>query len=197
MEKFDNYRNLLKKVDEQFAKIYDKHSVNFQCAKSCHSCCRAKLTVSTIEREYIKDYLRNNPNVIEKISELEQLDPYAGERCKFLDINGLCSVYDARPIVCRSHGAPLWFKLHNLNPVEEEDWDDEVDMSRYSQDVCPLNFKDIDLNSLALDDFINIDTLNSILVMVNQLFEKNEHFKSGKRFELSLEGMGILHNKII
>jgi hypothetical protein len=30
-----------------------------------------------------------------------------GDRCAALDAQGRCSIYAARPIVCRSHGAPI------------------------------------------------------------------------------------------
>lgn len=181
MSKFENYENLLAKVDQQFERIYNGHREQFHCQASCHECCVPKLTVSSVEREYIRKFLMNNPSLLESIKQLEIKDVYQGERCKFLDEKGMCSIYEARPSVCRSHGAPLWFKL----PGSEFDDDD------YEQDVCRLNFKTLDIKSLALDEFINIDTLNSILVAVNMLFEKEELMPQGKRYELSTKGMGL------
>lgn len=181
MSKFENYENLLKKVDDQFEKIYSAHKDQFACKKSCHQCCIPKLTVCTVEKEYILNFLHNNPSVIEKLKELERLDVYEGERCKFLDETGSCSIYEARPSVCRSHGAPLWFKL----PGSEFDDED------YEQDVCFLNFKDTDIKSLSLDSFINIDTLNSILVTLNMLFENEGRHPTAERFELSIDGLGL------
>jgi Fe-S-cluster containining protein len=186
MAKFENYKNLLDKIDSQFSKIYENYNSDFQCAKSCHQCCLPKLTVSSVEREYIRQHLLNQPSVVDKLQVLEETDVYEGERCKFLDEKGMCSIYEARPSVCRSHGAPLWFKLPG------SDFDDED----YEQDVCFLNFKETDLKTLPPEAFINIDTLNSILAAVNMLFEKEELMPTGKRYELSLEGMGLKNSKL-
>lgn len=186
MSKFENYETLLKKVDDQFDKIYQNHKSSFACKKSCHQCCLPKLTVCTVEKEYILNYLRNNPSQLEKIRDLDLKDIYKGERCKFLDEQGACSIYEARPSVCRSHGAPLWFKL----PGSEFDDED------YEQDVCFLNFKEENIKALSLDSFINIDTLNSILVTLNMLFENEGRYPQAERFELSLKGIGITGQNI-
>jgi len=39
----------------------------------------------------------------------------AADRCAALDANGRCSIYAARPIVCRSHGAPI--RMHDARSL--------------------------------------------------------------------------------
>ena len=74
--------------------------------------------------------------------------------CNFLE-NGLCTIYDSRPIICRTHGLPIMF---------EEDGTQKAD-------CCPLNFTEID-EGLGSEAFIDIDKINSILYTINSLFIK-------------------------
>ncbi len=149
-----NYKLLLQKVDQKFAQILEKYPQDFKCQKGCYSCCKKDLTVSQIEAENIKDHLKN-PQVLEKIS----LDKGQKAYCDFLSEDGACLIYEARPIICRSHGAPIRWK-------ESENSE--------QRDVCYLNFTTQKLEDLSDQDFFQIDTLNTILTALNKQAGFNE-----------------------
>lgn len=68
------------------------------CGSGCFACCQDGLTVWEVEAAAIEAHVR----------ELAlQVSPSEGAGCAFLDRDGRCQVYDARPYVCRSQGAVL------------------------------------------------------------------------------------------
>lgn len=124
-----------------------------------------------VERENILDLIRETPGLEETLRRLENEKPHGGSRCRFLDENQACSIYEARPIICRSHGAPIFSK----------EGDDAV------VDVCPLNFRDDPrLATLRSEDFVNIDLLNQLLALLNKAFDPEG---KGRRFPLSVSGI--------
>lgn len=158
-EKFSYYRQLLQKVDLKFDEIHQRHTQKMNCRQGCHSCCLPGLSVSTLEASYIANFLRTHKDVDASCADIEKRDPFNGSRCSFLDATGGCSIYEVRPIVCRSHGVPIRFENEHKNMMV---------------DVCPLNFEDMDLGELGGGDFINIDTLNTILAAIAKQFNPDD-----------------------
>lgn len=76
-------------------------------------------------------------------------------------------IYEVRPIVCRSHGVPL-----------------KIDQT--TRDVCPLNFTEMQLADIGDHYFINLETLNTILVLLNQQFDPAQ---AERRFLLTPSGL--------
>lgn len=148
------YRELLAKVDAKFAEIAGAHPASLQCRLGCHSCCKPGLTVSALEAESLRRFFTAHPEARAKRQEILRHDPHGGTRCGLLDPGGACIAYEARPLVCRSHGVPLRIK--------------EAETERL--DVCPLNFPGEDLASLAAADSINLETLNTLLSLLNRQF---------------------------
>lgn len=141
-----NYHNLLKKIDLKFEEVFEKHKEHFQCGKGCYSCCKKELSVFEIEALNIKKFIQAH---LESFS----LDKGIREHCEFLNEKGECLIYEARPVICRSHGAPVAYK--NAHGEQEKS-------------VCNLNFTEVDLNSLELIDFYNLETVNVLLSLINQ-----------------------------
>ncbi len=162
------YRQLLAKLDQKFTEIQQRNLSKMKCGQGCHSCCVPNLTTFEIERENLNELIQSIPGLEKKLRDLEARDPFLGKRCRFLESDGNCAVYEARPLVCRSHGAPLFSKR-----------DDGASL----RDVCPLNFEDIkNLSDLASDDFINLDLLNTLLAAINKELDP-----SGARTPLSVD----------
>ncbi len=151
----ETYRQLLAKVDAKFEDIRRRHSAQFRCAAGCHGCCQPGLTVSPVERASIHAFLSANPARHETVEQLAKENPHAGQRCSFLTASGSCSIYEVRPVVCRSHGAPL-----KVKPLGS-------DASDVLLDVCPLNFEGTPLDSLGAADFIQLETLDTLLALIN------------------------------
>jgi Fe-S-cluster containining protein len=85
-------------------------------------------------------------------------------------LDGACSVYEARPLICRSHGLPLVL---------------ERSKGRQMVDVCPLNFTDGSLATLPPEDLLAQGTVDSILVAVNALYCQEEGGDPRKRRQLA------------
>ena len=104
-------------VDVRAHGLAERHAVRLHCGPGCASCCQDDLTVFTVEARRIQN---EYPDVLH-----ETPGPEGG--CAFLDEDGRCRVYGARPYVCRSQGLPLrWL-------AEVEDTWVEY------RDICPLN----------------------------------------------------------
>jgi Fe-S-cluster containining protein len=147
------YRQFLERVSELFSQIHSRHASAMKCALGCHSCCKPGLTVSRIEAENIRAFLRGREEDF-----LAREKSARKDRCSFLDPDGACGIYEARPVVCRSHGAPIQFK----DPESRG-----KDPARF-RDVCDLNFKGLNLTELPATDFMNLDTVNTLLAVLNQ-----------------------------
>jgi hypothetical protein len=152
-----NYRALLAKIDAKFAQIQAAHPGSFQCRRGCHGCCQPGLTVSGVERDNLRRYIDAEKGKRDELEELAAAAPHGDSRCAFLAADGACAVHPARPVVCRSHGAPLGITLDSQRRERR-------------LDVCPLNFAGEDLEKLPLGDSIDLDTLNTLLALINQQF---------------------------
>ena len=175
MSVLDNYNVLLQKTDEKSMEITTRYQEKIRCGKGCHSCCLHGLTVNGLERENIRQHLIANPALVVKVEANARANPHKGQRCTFLDADGACLVYEARPIVCRSHGVPLKTAL-------DPDATVHISSSEMHLSVCPLNFSDMNLKDVGDHYFINLDTLNTILVLFNQQFDAKN---AEKRFLLT------------
>ena len=88
---------LTSKIDGFFARVEARHGDDMQCQTGCSDCCHVRLSVTAVEAADIRTYLATR-----------RIDPNpAPDRCAALDVAGRCQIYDARPVVCRSHGVPI------------------------------------------------------------------------------------------
>lgn len=150
-----NYAGLLKKVDDTFARIQVKAGAAMKCGSGCHQCCLPGLTVNALETAYLQHFIAAQPGLAARLEALAAADPHAGTRCQFLDERGRCAVYAARPIVCRSHGAPLEVREPSGNKQKS---------------VCPLNFSEASIDDLPADLILNLDLLNTLLTLIDAQF---------------------------
>jgi hypothetical protein len=115
------------RVDRHFDAAVARTPRAFACRAGCSDCCQQRLTVFSVEAEPIRAALvqleRDDPELRERIRAQAESD---AESCPLL-VEDRCSVYDARPLICRSHGLPLGV------PCEED---------ALRLDHCPLNFTD-------------------------------------------------------
>src|SRR4051812_36611006 len=92
------------KVDAFFARVESRHGDDMQCRTGCSDCCRVRLSVTGVEAAAIRAEVAAWP--AEQRRALAAL-PDLADRCRALDDAGRCAIYAARPVVCRSHGAPI------------------------------------------------------------------------------------------
>ena len=143
----DNYYALLDKVDAICGSITAVLGSRVTCQAGCSGCCTA-ITVFPVEAAAMRERLDRLPPG--RSAEIRRLAAAraGGERCPLLD-DERCCIYDARPVICRTHGLPILFDEGGARRV----------------DCCPLN----DLSGLTLNGstVIDLDRLNTLLTAVN------------------------------
>ena len=94
------------KVDAFFTRVESRHGGDMQCQTGCSDCCHARLTVTGVEAAAIRAELVSW-DAPRRTALAANAAASLSDRCAALDPNGRCLIYAARPLVCRSHGAPI------------------------------------------------------------------------------------------
>jgi Fe-S-cluster containining protein len=144
-------------VDAEFQRVYQTFAERMQCRRGCSMCCSQMFSISFVEAAYIAKAVRERPEaererlraaardyVIEAKKLLgdgddqeidEAITPRPGLRLACPALNGdACSIYEARPIICRKWGIPIF------NPAQPA-----------NLQACELNFKpgeEVDIEGL-------------------------------------------------
>lgn len=147
-DRLKNYRALLGQVDAHIKRVETTYSDQIVCKKGCDSCCRF-LTLFPVEAFALASaFLEMNKSDQDIVrAALEKTTT----GCPLL-INHQCLLYTARPIICRTHGYPLYFKKKGETLV----------------DFCPKNFKGV--TSFPKESLLNLEQLNTLLVAINNQF---------------------------
>lgn len=145
-----NYRQLLTRVDALCREIGNILQGQITCSEGCSSCCTS-ITLFPVEAAALQAALEILPTEEADAIRRHVTEHAEGERCPLLSRHR-CMLYDARPIICRTHGLPVMF-------AEE---------SEIKVDCCPLNLSETE--SLPGTSIIDLDRLNAVLVAVNVLY---------------------------
>src|SRR5262249_7716586 len=89
-----------------------------QCSTGCSDCCHVRLTITAVEAAAIRAHVAGWPPDQRRAlagGQTDRADPTdrtalpgdETDRCAALDATGRCKIYEARPLVCRSHGVPI------------------------------------------------------------------------------------------
>ncbi len=101
------------KVDAFFARVEQRHGEDMQCGTGCSDCCHTRLTITSVEAASIRTELATwNP--ARRVALAANAAAAPADRCSALDPGGRCLIYAARPVVCRSHGAPIRMREGSL-----------------------------------------------------------------------------------
>lgn len=157
----EQYLELRDRVDEQCEALHKLHQDKMKCNKGCDQCCMS-FDIFPVEFFAIKQQLENATMA------LPNKQPLNGEDCLFLQ-EGACSIYEARPIICRTHGLPF------LYVGEEENWE----LSH-----CPLNFEEQEPEFFHTENTFAQDRCNSELFMINKAFLEANPQLEYKEFDL-------------
>ena len=127
----ERYREIVAAVDAEFARNRELHGSKIHCQPGCTECCHHIFSIAEIEAaEIAKGVARLAPEsrmVIEgRARDYIERTLIRGERlpCPALE-QGVCSIYEYRPLMCHKFGMPLF------NPEKP---------GRIS--ACELNFED-------------------------------------------------------
>jgi Fe-S-cluster containining protein len=143
---YEDYLKLRIDLQKTCTALHNLHSPHTQCGKGCSSCCM-DFGLMPVEFHYIVEQLKNKPIALNRETEKGQ--------CIFL-VNNECTIYEHRPIICRSHGLPILF-------MDEEG-------ENYNLSFCPLNFNNVNDNYFSFENSYHQDTFNSKLYMINKAF---------------------------
>lgn len=144
---FETYKTLRTEIDSHSKNLSSEHSKHMQCKKGCDKCC-IDYNIFPVEFHFIlNDFRKKNISPASENTKKE-------DACIFL-INHACSIYNQRPIICRTHGLPLLFMNDNC----------EWELS-----ACELNFTDFNFNEFTLGNTLPQDKYNSKLFMLNKKF---------------------------
>jgi len=105
---------LTRKVDGFFARVTERHGMDMQCGTGCSDCCHVRLTITGVEAAAIRAHVATWPAARRR----SLADTGPADRCAALDPAGRCKIYEARPLVCRSHGVPIRFRERALPVVQ-------------------------------------------------------------------------------
>jgi uncharacterized protein len=153
-----SYRRFIEQVDRLTAKLQARYSKHLVCRAGCAGCCRHHLSVFPVEAEEARAAIETLPAPIRARVEEQALEIIKREArgelvaCPLL-VNDHCSIYESRPLICRTQGLPLL--------LEAEDGGLEVDF-------CPLNFTGAGaVDDLDEDHLAPLDALNLRLSLLN------------------------------
>ncbi len=150
MKSLSNYRRLVAKVDELCTRITGEFGEHLTCRAGCDGCCR-HLTLFWVEGIALTEALRELPAEQAHVIREQARAATPDGPCPLL-INGLCSLYEARPLICRTHGFPILTIQDGTTLV----------------DFCPQNFRSI--STLPGSAVIDLERLNAALASINALF---------------------------
>ena len=145
---FKNYQALVQRVDSHIAAIKNAFPDQIACKKGCDICCKV-LTLFPVEALSLAYSFARLPEDL-KIKTAHQIEKEK-HACPLL-IHRECVLYPARPIICRTHGYPIYLEKDGNRLV----------------DFCPENFKGI--SSFPKETMIDIEQLNTLLSIINRHF---------------------------
>lgn len=132
-------------VDAHSQEILERlkeHGIELNCHAGCCRCCRDELSMTQAEAAVIRKYF----------PKIGQEKAHAVGACAFLDENGLCRIYEARPYICRTHGLPMRSWISAQEAVEMGlASDDEVQEECEVRDICDVNENCLDIMEIPDD----------------------------------------------
>jgi uncharacterized protein len=153
-----------------FQRVLEKHGSAMSCRAGCSACCHVSLDVFESEAlrmvAWARDLAKSGRAALQEAllrakSEggTAGLDALGKKRapCVFLS-GGFCSVYEARPVICRTQGAPLQLKK-----------DDGKGNVTVAVDACPLNFKS-EGTFPEREEWLDLDRLTVLQVLAQRQY---------------------------
>lgn len=187
------YYRLRTRITAQSDELFGRYAGEVQCRRGCYYCCD-DIAVLPIEFEALRRELAREgipdgagsggPPGDDGLSPAELAglrsrdrtrdgvlpNPEAGRRrCGFLGAGGECTVYPHRPVICRTHGLPLAYRLY-----EYDETGTPVSGTKHIDSWCDLNFTEIPSETAAAyfdrHGRINQARVNEELEVLNRRF---------------------------
>lgn len=146
---FEKYRKIVKEIDNLTSHLENEHGKHMKCKNGCDLCC-IDFSIFPVEYYSILDAIK-----IENVKP-EPEKKSDNDICLFLK-NHSCTIYEQRPVMCRTHGFPLLYA------------NDDGD---YELSACELNFTEFDFDDFTMENTLQQDKFNSKLFLLNRQFIK-------------------------
>jgi Fe-S-cluster containining protein len=153
------FSTLQQNAGELFDQILKRNASKMACQSGCSKCCHAEFSIFMGEALLIHEWFQSL-----SVSEKEEIrakwagNPQKGA-CAFLR-NDQCTIYFARPIICRTQGAPLSFSMEKKAEVTK------------TIDCCPLNFDAGKAIPKTPGDWFDLDRLTSLQAIAENFTRK-------------------------
>ncbi len=159
-----NYQELVKRVDLLCDTIGERLKGHLACRKGCDACC-LHLSLFAVEAAAVAEAIKSLPASKRLTLRQRAKNAVHDGPCPLLE-DHVCLIYQARPMICRTHGLPI---------LSRNDGDAEVDF-------CPENCRE--LTALSGDMIIDLDRLNTALATINGLYlrESGAEDQDGRQF---------------
>jgi len=134
------YYDLIADIDDLMAKLIKKRFRQIlNCRPGCAECC-IPFSILPLEAALVK----------ERINQFKPVEGIEDKNCALLADN-CCTIYDIRPIICRTQGLPIAYINEDSSCIEVS--------------ACHLNFPDD--HQFEQEDLLFMDQFNSRLADLN------------------------------
>jgi len=118
------YIDLTEQIQNEYERNVEKYGEKIKCKNGCSQCCYQIFRITELDSNVIKVHLSNlsvekqkalkdkAENYINESSKIksESVEFFSKPKlpCPALDVNGSCMIYEARPVICRRFGPPVF-----------------------------------------------------------------------------------------
>jgi hypothetical protein len=182
------YREILGRLDAWAEQASALHGERLECRRGCDDCCRRHLSLFPVEAVALGRAAAalSSPEREELARHLADWDGRYGEKagdapCPLLR-EGSCLLYEARPVLCRTHGFPLLAR-----PSGDPDSGEEGSLS-----WCFRNFRDAASRPPDAGGVLDMDRINRVLGAVQALHVRGSGRAPDERVPIRRALEGIL-----
>jgi len=104
------WQQVTHKADDFFARVQAEHGGRMRCGSGCTDCCHQDLSLLAVEALAVRVALDELDRPLQ-----ERIIKQAASPCALL-VDGLCAIYDNRPLICRTHGLPIRYADSEQGP---------------------------------------------------------------------------------
>jgi len=119
----EEYQNLCRLADERVKNLERQLAASINCKPGCHTCCQLS-SVLPLEALAMRQAVDVLDVRLRKLIRRHTAE-VSSEFCPLLH-EGLCLIYEHRPLICRTHGLPVAYVDYERQCIEVS--------------ACPLNF---------------------------------------------------------
>jgi len=93
---------------KEFNRNIELHGDRIKCRKGCSACCSQIFRITPADSWIIKDHIKKLSDPEKEILLKKALAYKIHDPCPALGESGECTIYEARPVICRKFGMPIY-----------------------------------------------------------------------------------------